>query len=650
MCGITGFIDSDAGTSTAELTSIVTRMSDAITHRGPDDSGVWTDAQHGVAFGFRRLAIIDVSPAGHQPMVSANERFIIIFNGEIYNYEDLRQELMALGHSFRGHSDTEAMLAGFSQWGIEATIEKMNGQFALGLWDRQENTLTLIRDRLGVKPMYYGWMGKTFLFGSELKALQCHPDFKGEIDRNALALYMRHNCIPAPYSIYKSIEKLRPGCYLTLKLNGRPEMKITTYWSAKKAAEDGALHPFQGGDADALDQLDVLLSESVKKRMISDVPLGAFLSGGIDSSTIVSLMQKQSERPVKTFTIGFNEPEYNEANHAAVVAKYLGTDHTELYVTPEEARAVIPRLAKMYDEPFSDVSQIPTYLVSKLTRQYVTVSLSGDGGDELFAGYNRYNWGNNIWNGIGWMPGGMRQAAAGAMRFLSPAKWDNLFRKNSKILPSDARVPYPGDKMHKMAEVMGVRSKEDLYIHLVSHWKHPAQLVVDAKEPYTSLTDRAQWADVPDFTRWMMYQDLVSYLPDDILVKVDRASMATSLEARVPFIDDHRVVEFAWKLPLSMKIRDGKTKWILRQLLYKYVPQTLIERPKMGFGVPIDSWLRGPLRDWAEDLLDESRMKAEGYLNPAEIRQKWSEHLKGGRNWQYYLWDILVFQDWLRSS
>jgi asparagine synthase (glutamine-hydrolysing) len=650
MCGITGFIDSTSKTSTGELTSIVTRMSEAITHRGPDDSGTWVDARHGVAFGFRRLAIIDTSPAGHQPMVSAGDRFVIIFNGEIYNYEDLRKELMALGHSFKGHSDTEAMLAGFTQWGIDATIGRLNGQFAIALWDRRENTLTLIRDRLGVKPMYYGWMGKTFLFGSELKALQRHPDFQGEIDRNSLALFMRHNCIPAPYSIYKGIEKLRPGTCLTLKMDDRPEIKTSVFWSAKNAVEAGVSNPFDGSDAEALDLLDNLLSDSVKKRMIADVPLGAFLSGGIDSSTIVALMQKQSDRPVKTFTIGFNEPEYNEAEHASQVAKHLGTEHTEMYVTPEEAQAVIPHLARMYDEPFSDVSQIPTYLVSKLTRQHVTVSLSGDGGDELFAGYNRYNWGKNIWKAIGWMPGGLRQAAAATMRNLSPSRWDRLFKANSSLLPADARVPNPGDKMHKIAEIMGVRSKEALYTHLVSHWKHPEELVIGSKEPPTILTDRNQWADVPDFTRWMMYQDLVGYMTDDILVKVDRASMATSLEARVPFIDDHRVVEFAWRLPLSMKMRNGKSKWILRQLLYRYVPQSLIERPKMGFGVPIDSWLRGPLRDWAEDLLDESRMKAEGYLNPTEIRLKWSEHLNGGRNWQYYLWDILIFQDWLRQS
>ncbi len=650
MCGITGFIDSTRKTSNSELNSIVTKMSDAIIHRGPDDSGAWVDAGQGVAFGFRRLAIIDTSPAGRQPMVSADDRFIIIFNGEIYNYNDLRKELITLGYAFRGHSDTEAMLAAFSQWGIDATIEKMNGQFALALWDRREHILYLMRDRLGVKPLYYGWMGNTFLFGSEMKALQKHPDFKGEIDRDALALFMRHNCIPAPYSIFKGIEKMRPGTYLTLRPDDRKEIQITTFWSAREVVEDGVHNPFRGREDDALEMLDELLSESVCKRMIADVPLGAFLSGGIDSSTIVSLMQKQSDRPVKTFTIGFNEPQYNEAQHAAQVARHLGTDHTDLYVTPEEARAVIPLLPRMFDEPFSDVSQIPTHLVSKLTRQHVTVSLSGDGGDELFAGYNRYYWGRNIWNAIGWMPGGLRQASASAMRFLSPARWDNLFRKNAALLPADARVPSPGDKMHKMAEVMGARSRESLYTHLVSHWKYPEELVIGSKEPPTILTDRSQWADVPDFIRWMMYQDLVGYMTDDILVKVDRASMAASLEARVPFIDDHRVVEFAWRLPLSMKMKKGKSKWLLRRLLYRYVPQSLIERPKMGFGVPIDSWLRGPLRDWAEDLLDESRMKAEGFLNPVEIRQKWDEHLKGGRNWQYYLWDILVFQDWLRQS
>jgi asparagine synthase (glutamine-hydrolysing) len=651
MCGITGFLDTSREKTTGELHSLVTCMSDAIIHRGPDDYGEFVDAETGVALGFRRLAIVDLTPTGHQPMVSASGRFVMIFNGEIYNYAEMRDELIAAGSKFKGTSDSEVMVEAIDAWGLEVSVKRFNGQFAFALWDRRDRVLHLVRDRVGVKPMYYGWFGKALLFGSELKCLKAFPGFSAEIDRNALTLFTRHNYIPAPWSIYKGVKKQLPGTILSFPFDRTgfiPEP--VAFWSAKKAVEDGLANPFTGTEADAEEQLETLLRESVRLRMMADVPLGAFLSGGVDSSAIVALMQAESHIPVKTFTIGFQEGEYNEADYARKVAEYLKTEHTDLTVTPEEARAVIPMLPSMYDEPFSDSSQIPTYLVSKLTRQYVTVSLSGDGGDELFAGYNRYFWGNDIWNKIGWMGSGLRGALAGSMRLLSPATWDGIFKTLKPIMPGSLQVPQAGEKMKKVADVVSVDSAQSLYYRLVSHWKDPESLVKNGKEPLTPLTDRSNWPDIPDFTRWMMYMDMITYLPDDILAKVDRASMAVSLEARVPYLDDHRVIEFAWRLPMSMKIKNGQGKHILRNILYKHVPRELIERPKMGFGIPIDSWLRGPLREWAEDLLNEDRMRAEEFFDPKPIRQLWQEHLAGTHDNQYYLWDILVFQEWLRSQ
>jgi asparagine synthase (glutamine-hydrolysing) len=651
MCGITGVFDLSHSNNTPELTSLVTRMAETLRHRGPDDRGNWCDSQAGIALGFRRLAILDLSPAGHQPMLSADERYVIVFNGEVYNFSELRRGLEGLGHSFRGHSDTEIMLAAISQWGIESAVKRFNGMFAIALWDRRERALTLIRDRIGIKPLYYGWAGDIFLFGSELKALRAHPAWRGEIDRDALALYLRHNYIPAPYSIYRGIHKLLPGSILTISRD-TPSTDISPrpYWSARNIVEEGVARPFRGTVREAVDQLDAMLRESVRERMIADVPLGAFLSGGVDSSTIVALMQAQSAQPVRTFTIGFHEAGYDEAHHAREVARRLGTQHTELYVTPEETRAVIPRLPSLYDEPFADSSQIPTFLVAELARRHVTVSLSGDGGDELFGGYNRYYWGRNLWKSLGWLPVSLRARAAQALTRYPPQRWDGLFQRMNSLLPARLHYASAGDKIHKLAEILAAETPEAIYHGLVSHWKEPASVVLNAEEPPTILTDRTRWAALPDFTRRMMYLDLVTYLPDDILAKVDRASMGVSLESRVPYLDDHRVVEFAWRLPLSMKIRDGQSKWLLRQVLYRYVPPELIERPKMGFGVPIDAWLRGPLREWAETLLDEARMRREGFFDPQPIRQKWAEHISRKRNWQYHLWDILIFQAWLEAQ
>lgn len=660
MCGLVGFFQAPV-LGGNDLAGIVSHMTDAIIHRGPDDGGIWVDVEAGIALGHRRLSILDLSPQGHQPMISSSGRYVIAFNGEIYNYRALREDLARLLFSstsaqengsgnWRGHSDTEVMLAAFEYWGVEGALSRFNGMFAFALWDSKEGVLHLARDRFGEKPLYYGWMGETFLFGSELKAMKAHSSWRGEIDRGALALYMRHTYIPAPYSIYSGIHKLLPAHMLSIPLSAenRETPQSRAYWSAKAVVEAGVRHPFEGNEAEAVASLDGLLRNAVKLRMEADVPLGAFLSGGIDSSVVVALMQSQSLRPVKTFTIGFHEEDYNEAKHAKAVAKHLGTEHTELYVTAAEAMAVIPQLPKIYDEPFSDSSQIPTFLVSKMTQRHVTVALSGDGGDELFGGYNRYFWGQDIWRKVGWMPKSARVAMARGLTALPPQQWNRIFAGMKPILPRGLQANLPGDKLHKLAGVLACASPEVMYRGLVSFW-NPESVVLGASEPPTALTDHGQWADIPDFTQRMMFLDLVSYLPDDILAKVDRASMAVSLEARVPLLD-HRVAEFAWTLPLDMKIRDGQGKWPLRQVLYEYVPRELIERPKMGFGVPIGMWLCGPLREWAENLLDEARLQKEGFFNPSAVREKWDEHLAGSRNWAAQLWCVLMFQAWLESQ
>lgn len=626
-------------------------------HRGPDDEGVWLNEVAGVALGHKRLSILDLSPAGHQPMISGSQQHVLVFNGEIYNHLDLRKQLpygwersavSQKSGGWRGRSDTETLLAGFEVWGIEETIRRTVGMFALAVWERDSRTLTLARDRLGEKPLYYGWQGLTFLFGSELKALRAHPKFRSEIDRNALTLLLRHSYIPAPYSIYQGIHKLPPGSWLRVHA-GEHEVQPVQYWSARECAESGQREQYAGNDTQALDDLDALTRQSVAAQMVADVPLGAFLSGGVDSSTVAALMQQLSSRPVKTFTIGFREDTYNEAKHARAVARHLGTDHTELYVTPEEAMAVIPRLPQLYDEPFADSSQIPTFLVSQLARSRVTVSLSGDGGDELFGGYNRYHWATNMWRRLGWLPRPMRSALASVLTALPPTAWDATFEHLGFLVPARLRYSEPGVKLHKLAEALAVRTPEDIYWALVSHWKRPTDLVPGTREPSTVLTERRIWPEVGDIEHRMMYFDTVSYLPDDILVKVDRAAMGVSLETRVPFLD-HRLVEFAWRLPLKLKVRGGVTKWLLRQVLYRYVPRELIERPKVGFGIPIDSWLRGPLKKWAEGLLNPARLGREGFFDPVPIQKKWNEHVSGRHNWQYYLWDVLMFQAWLEHK
>jgi asparagine synthase (glutamine-hydrolysing) len=648
MCGLTGFITGSQQRSSDEMAEAIQRMTATLHHRGPDDQGIWIDPQFDLALGHRRLAILDLSAEGHQPMRSADGRYVVVFNGEIYNFRALKQELIQLGYSFRGQSDTEVMLASFCQWGIYQAVQRFNGMFAFALWDRQEQQLHLGRDRLGEKPLYYGWMGQTLLFGSELKALKAHPSFQPEIDRNALTAFLRYNHVPAPYSIYQNVYKLLPGTILSWS-GGTDRPQPVPYWSAKEMAEQGAAEPFAGSEAEALSQLETLLKDAVHLRMISDVPLGAFLSGGIDSSTIVALMQAQSYQPIKTFTIGFHESAYNEAPHAKAVACHLGTDHTELYVTPQETLAVIPSLPSLYDEPFADASQIPTFLVSQLVRQHVTVCLSGDGGDELFGGYNRHVWARNIWQKMGWIPLPIRRIAGQVLTSRSPQAWDQGFEQFHAFLPPLFQQPLAGNKLHKLAEILTVPNAEAMHLQLVSHWKQPEALTVQGSEFATPLLDRRNWATLPDFTQRLMYLDTVTTLPDDMLVKVDRASMGVGLEVRVPFLD-HRVAEFSWQLPLSLQIRGIQGKWLLRKLLDQYVPKSLIDRPKMGFGIPLDRWLRGSLREWAEALLDEERLCQEGFFYPYPIRQKWVEHLAGDRNWEYLLWDVLMFQAWLEEQ
>ena len=640
MCGVAGFVQR-GGFPGAQGRLVASKMADALAHRGPDDADVWLDGTAGVALAHRRLAVIDLSAAGHQPMRSRSGRYVISFNGEIYNHQELRHRVDARSGpvaAWQGASDTESLLAAIEHFGLAAALRYAAGMFAFALWDRQERTLYLARDRLGEKPLYFGWQNGVFMFASELKALACHPSFAGMIDREALALYLRHNYIPWPWSIYQGIRKLAPGSFVKLAFGDEsspagelPEEE--RYWSLREVIEAGRERPFEGDAGEAVEALHEVLRQAVVSQVVADVPLGAFLSGGIDSSTIAALMQACSSRPVRTFAIGFDDPRYDEAAHAKEVANHLGTDHTELYVTPQDALAVIPSLPVLYDEPFSDSSQIPTSLVSAMTRRHVTVALSGDGGDELFGGYTRYFRTRTLWKILGPVPNWMRRLYRGAVAAF-PAHWGR------------GRMY---DRACKVSDLLDFRMPEQLYLRLVSHWKSPASIVRHTSEPRTCLSDHGAWPDAPELESRLMGIDALTYLPDDILVKVDRAAMGVSLETRAPFLD-HRVVEFAWRLPLAMKIREGESKWILRQVLYRHVPRNLVERPKMGFGVPLESWLRGPLEDWAESLLAESRLRDEGFFQPEPIRKRWAEHLDGSRRWDACIWDILMFQAWLDEN
>ncbi len=647
MCGITGFISLTMRAD--EGAQVLRKMSHTLEHRGPDGFGTWADESRGVYLGHQRLAIIDLSSAGHQPMTAPSGRFVIVFNGEIYNHLDLRKKLNK--GTWVGHSDTETLLACIDAWGIVKTLEQCVGMFAIALWDKHRGVLTLIRDRIGEKPLYYGWQKGTFLFGSELKALRTHPSFESNINRESIALQFRHCYIPAPLSIYQGIYKLPAGTYLEIEYGAddKTASKPVAYWSFESIAHQGQSCLFTGNDSTATDALESKLRAAVARQMVGDVPLGAFLSGGIDSSAVVALMQEQSSAPVNTFSIGFEDAAYNEATHANLVARHLGTNHHELYVTSQAALDVIPKLSSIYDEPFSDSSQIPTFLVSAMARERVKVSLSGDGGDELFGGYNRYLWTSAIWQRLRRYPPWLKEAVGAGLQKISPRHWSALINKVEFLLPNRLRFRHPGDKLHRFAEIMRCASPQEIYIKLISHWDHANASVLRSAESESNLNTATSWPSQKHFVHQMMVLDSTTYLCDDILVKLDRAAMANGLETRTPFLD-HQLVEFAWTLPLHMKIRNGTSKWLLREVLYRHVPKNLIDRPKMGFGIPLDIWLKGPLREWAENLLDPTRLKNEGFLNSAHIRDRWEEHIHNKKNWQYQIWNVLMFQSWLETN
>ncbi|MBR1268806.1 asparagine synthase (glutamine-hydrolyzing) [Bradyrhizobium sp. AUGA SZCCT0222] len=638
MCGIAGIIDPNRRISPDDLTGLADSMDRSLEHRGPDGHDVWLDHDAGVALVHRRLAIVDLSPAGRQPMHSADGRFVISYNGEVYSHLEIRRELEAAGQGFRGHSDTEVILESVARYGVTGTVRRLIGMFAIAIWDRRDRTLTLVRDRLGIKPVYWAKIDGVFMFASELKALREYRGWTPRIRPEAVASYMRHNYIPTPHTIYQGVHKLEPGTILTLPWNGEPSSE--KFWNAREIAIDGIRNPLREDDAELTDRLESLLLDAVGKRMMADVPLGAFLSGGIDSSLVVALMKATNSGPVKTFSIGFEQREFNEAPYAAAIAKHLGTEHTELMVSSSEALDVVPKLAEMFDEPFADSSQIPTYLVSAMTRKHVTVALSGDGGDELFAGYNRYQLTSNIWRKLTLLPGFMRKGAASGLASVGADQWDNIFAILRRYRPT----AQPGRSLHKLASLLEVDDSTQIYRQLVSHWD-PAALMPGVSETVGVLQDDTIQHDFPNLLDRMQLLDLTTYLPDDILTKVDRTSMAVALEARVPLLD-HRVVELAWRMPRSVKIRNGKTKWLLRQVLNRHVPAELVERPKMGFGVPLADWLRGPLRDWAENLLSEKRLGEAGLFDTALVRRYWEQHLSRKNNWAYLLWDVLMFEAW----
>lgn len=658
MCGIVGLVQHARG----DLAASLAPMSAALHHRGPDDSGAWFDIASRVGLGHRRLSILDLSPEGRQPMPSPSGRFIITFNGEIYNFAELKAALRDR-YPFRGGSDTEVMLAAFEEWGIERSLERFVGMFAVAVWDQRDRTLTLARDRMGEKPLYYGWNRGAFLFASELGAIRAYPGFSGNFDRGAIGLLMRHGYIPAPLSLFTGIYKLPPGTFLTLREDDFDEQPArftpsadttnhslhpTRFWSAQEAARRGIAERHRFDEPTALAELERLLTDAVKLQMVADVPLGAFLSGGIDSSLVVALMQSQSSVPIKTFSIGFHEPRYNEANHAAAVARHLGTAHTELYVTPEEAREVITRLPSIYSEPFADSSQIPTYLVAKLAREHVTVSLSGDGGDELFAGYPRYLWSNRLWKKVGAVPTTLRKLGAGAALAVPAPAWTTLHDLLRPLLPDSLSFRDLGSKIHRAATLADISSREELYLSLLSYIDEPSELILGAHIPPTEHLSKTLAQTTEAYFDYMMLCDQVTYLPDDILVKVDRAGMAVSLESRIPLLD-HRVVEHAWRISPERKVIGETTKNPLRHILYKHVPREIIDRPKMGFGIPIDEWLRDDLRGWAEDLLSVETLTRDGIFNPKLVRRELDEHLSGRRNRSSLLWNVLTFQSWLEA-
>ena len=640
MCGLAGIFTAEAR-APDELARGVARMSAALAHRGPDDAGAWANAEAGIALGFRRLAIVDLSAEGHQPMRSAGGRFVIAFNGEVYNHVELRRELEQGGARFRGHSDTEVMLAAFERWGVEAAVRRFVGMFAIALWDARERRLHLVRDRLGIKPLYVCRAPGRVLFASELKALHAAPGFAPEVDREALTLFLRYLYVPGPRSIFRGVTQLPPGTVLTIDDPRAPLPAPVPFWSAEEAATRGMEQPFEGGDGEAVDEVERVLGDAVALRMRADVPLGAFLSGGVDSSAVVALMQARSARPVRTFTIGFDAPEHDESAHAARVARHLGTEHTSVVLTGADALGIVPDLPRLFDEPLADPSQIPTFLVSRIARRHVTVALSGDGGDELFAGYNRYLSGERALARAARIPASVRHLIAGGVERVPPAAWD---RAASALLR--ARAPrLAGDKAHKLAALLRAPGAAAMYRSLLSQWECPARLVIGGAEP-AGVVERVMEGAGPLLPmERMMLADQVGYLPDDLLAKVDRASMAVGLEARVPVLD-HRVVELAWRLPRRLRVRGGEGKWVLRQVLWRHVPRALVDRPKTGFSVPVDAWLRGPLRAWASDLLSPASIRRGGLLEPAPVAAAWRDFLAGRGRGGLAIWAVLMFQAW----